>query len=165
MAPGSASLDIQALETEERELVLPRFSPEDAWALGVLTQSIAAEAGHGVVLDIRRPNLLLFRAVLPGATPDQQAWADRKAAVTLRLESSSALVDARLSAAGVDPASIGWLDEHYAVTGGSFPIRVRDVGVVAAITASGLSSQEDHDLVVSGLRAHLNTNVETHPGQ
>lgn len=159
MTAESASADLQILETQEQELVLPRFSPEDAWALGVLTQAIAAEAGHGVVLDIRRPNLVLFRAVLPGATPDQQTWAERKAAVTLRLECSSALADARLSAAGVDPASIGWLDERYAVTGGSFPLRVHGVGVVAAITASGLSSQEDHDLVVSGLQTHLRTNT------
>lgn len=71
------------------------------------------------------------------------------------MESSSALVDARLSAAGVDPAAVGWLGAEYAVTGGSFPIRVRSVGVVAAVTASGLSSQEDHDLIVEGLRAHL----------
>jgi DNA-binding LacI/PurR family transcriptional regulator len=42
-----------------------------------------------------------------------------------------------------------------AVTGGSFPIRVRGVGVVAAATASGLSSQEDHDLIVEGIRAYL----------
>jgi uncharacterized protein (UPF0303 family) len=27
--------------------------------------------------------------------------------------------------------------------------------VVAAITASGLTSQQDHDLVVAALRAHL----------
>jgi uncharacterized protein (UPF0303 family) len=41
------------------------------------------------------------------------------------------------------------------VTGGSFPIRVRGVGVVAAATASGLSSPEDHDLIVAGIRAYL----------
>lgn len=152
---SAAPVDIALLEAEERELVLPRFEAEDAWALGVLTREIAAAAGHGVVIDVRRPQLVIFRAVLPGATPDQQAWAERKAAVTLRMESSSALVDARLSGAGVDPQSIGWLDERYAVTGGSFPIRVRGAGVVAAITVSGLSSQQDHDLAVAGLRSHL----------
>ena len=41
------------------------------------------------------------------------------------------------------------------MTGGSFPIRVLGVGVVAAVTASGLTSMEDHDLVVAGIRAHL----------
>jgi uncharacterized protein (UPF0303 family) len=83
-----------------------------------------------VGIDVRRPGLILFRAALPGITPDQESWIARKAAV-------------------------GWLNADYAVTGGSFPIRVRGVGVVAAATASGLSSMDDHDLVVDGIRAHL----------
>jgi uncharacterized protein (UPF0303 family) len=71
------------------------------------------------------------------------------------MESSSALVDARFTAAGVDPVATGWLGSDYAVTGGSFPIRVRGTGVVAAVTASGLTSLEDHELVVAGIRAEL----------
>lgn len=151
----AAEVDLDLLEAEERELVLPRFDLADAWELGVLTRGLAVAAAHGVVVDVRRPTLLLFRAVLPGAGPDQEVWAERKAALALRMEASSALVDARLSRAGVDPAAIGWLDERYAVTGGSVPIRVRGVGVVAALSVSGLSSQQDHDLAVAGLRAHL----------
>ena len=106
-------------------------------------------------IDIRRPGLILFRAALPGITPDQDSWIARKAALVLRMESSSALVDARLSAAQVDAAAIGWLGPDYAIAGGSFPVRVRGVGVVAAVTVSGLSSQDDHDLTVAGIRRHL----------
>lgn len=146
---------IAALELQERELLFDRFDHVDAWDLGSRTAALAREAGHPVGIDIRRPGLVLFRAALPGITPDQEVWIARKSAVVLRMEASSALVDARLSAAGVDPVSTGWLGPEYAVTGGSFPIRVRDVGVVAAITASGLSSADDHDLVVEGIRAHL----------
>lgn len=146
---------IETLEQQERDLVLDTFTHDDAWELGLVVRQLAQDAGHAVGIDIRRPGLRLFRAALPGITPDQEVWIDRKAAVVLRMEQSSALVDARLSAAGVDPAAIGWLGAEYAVTGGSFPIRVRGVGVVAAVTASGLSSDEDHDLVVAGLRAFL----------
>ncbi|MEU6786580.1 heme-degrading domain-containing protein [Nonomuraea angiospora] len=146
---------ITALEQQERELAFDAFDHADAWRLGSRITAIAQEAGHKVGIDIRRPGLILFRAALPGITPDQDVWIARKAAVVLRMENSSALVDARLSAAGVDPAAIGWLGADYAVTGGSFPIRVRGVGVVAAATASGLSSMEDHDLIVAGIRAHL----------
>ena len=116
---------------------------------------LAQTAGHAVGIDIRRPGLILFRAALPGITPDQDSWIARKAALALRMESSSALVDARLSSAGVDAAAIGWLGPDYAITGGSFPLRVRGVGVVAAVTVSGLSSREDHDLAVEGIRRHL----------
>ena len=158
MSPGTeptvADL-ITTLERQEQELVFDRFDHADAWRLGSQITAIAREAGHKVGIDIRRPGLILFRASLPGITPDQDVWIARKAAVALRMESSSALVDARLSAAGIDPAAAGWLDSEYAVTGGSFPIRVRRVGVVATATASGLSSLGDHELIVAGIRAYL----------
>ena len=146
---------IPTFERQEQELVFEEFDHDDAWHLGSRITAVAQEAGHQVAIDIRRPGLILFRAALPGTTPDQDTWIARKAAVVLRMEASSALVDARLSAAGVDPAAIGWLGAEYAVTGGSFPIRVRGAGVVAAATASGMSSLEDHDLIVAGIRAYL----------
>lgn len=146
---------IAALEQQERELVLPSFDHDDAWDLGLRIVELARAAGHRVGIDIRRPGLVLFRAALPGITPDQESWIVRKAAVVLRMEASSALVDARMSAQGIDPAATGWLGADYAVTGGSFPLRVAGVGVVAAATASGLSSMDDHDLIVAGVRAHL----------
>lgn len=146
---------IATLEHQEQELVFDSFGHVEAWRLGARITAIAEEAGHAVGIDIRRPGLVLFRAAMPGVTPDQESWIVRKAAVVLRMEASSALVEARLSAMGVDPAAVGWLGAEYAVTGGSFPIRVRGAGVVAAVTASGLSSQEDHDLIVEGIRGHL----------
>jgi uncharacterized protein (UPF0303 family) len=154
MAQDATDL-VARLHQQEEELVLDSFDHADAWALGVRLVELAQAAGHAVGIDIRRPGLILFRAALPGTTPDQDSWIARKAAVVLRMESSSALVDARLSAAGVDPAAIGWLGADYAVTGGSVPLRVRGVGVVAAVTVSGLSSAADHDLAVEGIRRHL----------
>ncbi|MFG1956129.1 heme-degrading domain-containing protein [Nonomuraea sp. NPDC049028] len=146
---------VTTLERQEQELVFDAFDHAHAWRLGTRITAIAQEAGHKVGIDIRRPGLILFRAALPGITPDQDTWIARKSAVVLRMEASSALVDARLSAMGVNPVAAGWLGAEYAVTGGSFPIRVRGAGVVAAATASGLSSQEDHDLIVEGIRAYL----------
>ncbi|MFJ4295657.1 heme-degrading domain-containing protein [Curtobacterium sp. NPDC089689] len=153
---------IHDLEQQEAELVLPRFTLDDAWALGSRLVDIARREGHGVGIDIRRPNLILFRAALPGIAPDQERWIEKKAALVLRMETSGALVDARHRAAGIDAASFGWLpNEDYAITGGSFPIRVQGVGVVAAATASGLSSDEDHELIVQGIREHLAATRET----
>jgi len=146
---------ITELERDEQELVFDEFNHTTAWELGSLITGIAQRAGHAVGIDIRRPGLVLFRAALPGITADQDEWIARKAAVVLRMEASSALVEARFTSYGIDPISGGWLGSDYAVTGGSFPIRVRGAGVVAAATASGLSSREDHDLIVEGIRAYL----------
>ena len=143
---------IAELEQQERELVLSAFDHDDAWELGSRIARHAREAGAAVAVDIRRPGLILFRAALPGSMPDQESWLARKSAVVLRLETSSALAAARVAASGGDPS---WLGPDYAVTGGSFPIRVRGVGVVAAATVSGLASLDDHALVVRGLREML----------
>lgn len=143
---------IAELEQQERDLVLDSFDHDTAWRLGSRIAELAREAGAAVAVDIRRPGLLLFRAALPGSTPDQESWIARKSAVVLRLETSSALADARFTAAGADPSARGWLGPEYAVTGGSVPIRVRGVGVVAAATVSGLASLDDHALVVQALR-------------
>ncbi|GGM62780.1 heme-degrading domain-containing protein [Microbacterium saperdae] len=145
---------IDTLTRQEEELVFEAFDLEQAWLLGTRITETARRAGHAVGIDIQRPGFTLFRSALPGVTPDQHVWLSRKANVVLRMEKSSALVEAQLRAAGIDPFA-SWLGEDYAVTGGSFPIRVRGAGVVAAVSASGLASMEDHDLVVEGIRAHL----------
>jgi uncharacterized protein (UPF0303 family) len=147
---------MDALLAEEQELVLDRFEQSDAWRLGSILGGLAVERQLRVGIDIRRPGIVLFRTMLGGVTPDQEVWIARKSATVLRMEQSGALVEERFRSYGIDPATGGWLDDTHVVTAGSFPIRVRGVGgVVAAVTASGLSSQEDHDLVVEGLRILL----------
>ena len=147
-------LSIPFLEQQEEELVLPSFDLADAWRLGRLIIERALADGSGVAVDIRRGDHILFRAMLPGTTVDQQDWIRKKAAVVQRFEASSALVALRM--ANVDLGRLGWLDARdYALTGGSFPIRVAGAGVVGAVTASGLTSEEDHLLVTDGIRALL----------
>jgi len=143
------------LEAEQHELVFPSFDNDDAWRLGCLITESALEAGHAVAIDIRRPGLILFRASLAGTAPDQEEWVRGKSAVVFRMEASTALVGERLASQGIDPLQ-GWLRlPDYAVAGGSVPVRVAGVGVVAAVTASGLASDDDHRLVVDGMRAYL----------
>ena len=61
----------------------------------------------------------------------------------------------RLGTADDDPFTNGWLDStRYTLAGGSVPIRVLGAGVVAAVTVSGLSSEDDHALAVDALREH-----------
>ncbi|GAA3273856.1 heme-degrading domain-containing protein [Paenarthrobacter aurescens] len=144
------------LRQQEEELVFASFDHHDAWRLGSLIANHAIASELGVAIDIRRHNVVLFRCVLPGATSDQEEWIRRKSASVLRFEHSTALLGEQFSAR--NPLGGGWLaPEDYTLAGGSFPIRVRGAGVIGAVTVSGLSSDEDHQMVVDGIRNYLKT--------
>jgi uncharacterized protein (UPF0303 family) len=147
---------IAELEQQEQRLQFGRFDNDDAWRLGCLLVALARERQLPVVVDIRRHGQQLFHAALPGTAPDNDAWIARKARVVDRFGAASYLVGRRLrvrgrtldQAQGVDPA-------HYAAHGGSFPVRIRDVGVVGTITVSGLAQAADHALVVEAVETFL----------
>jgi uncharacterized protein (UPF0303 family) len=68
---------------------------------------------------------------------------------------SSFWVATHFAEKGRDLVQDGLDTADYAAAGGSFPIRVRGVGVVAAVTISGLPQAQDHAVVVRALEEHL----------
>ncbi|UUU33655.1 heme-degrading domain-containing protein [Streptomyces sp. CA-210063] len=143
---------IEELEAQERRLVLPRFTYEDAWALGSLLVELARDRNAPVAIDIRRGPQQLFHAALPGSTPDNDAWIDRKRRVAERYASSSYLVGARFRAKDTTFEESSRLDPNlYAAHGGSFPLTVEGTGVIGTVTVSGLPQLEDHAMVVEAL--------------
>ena len=142
------------LQAQEDGLVLNSFDHADAWRLGTAMVERALRDRLPVIIDIRRPGVVLFRAALTGTTAENQAWLDRKADTVLRFEASTALLTERFAAQGVDVWTAPWFDtKRFTTAGGSVPVRVRGVGVVAAVTVSGLTSEEDHDFAVEALDA------------
>ena len=153
---GAVNDRVAELTAHEARFVFDSFDPAAAWRLGVLMVERALREDAAVIIDIRRPGLILFRSALAGTTAENEAWLERKARTVLRYETSTALLAARFEAQGVDLWSAGWFDtEQFAAAGGSFPVRVRGVGVVAAITVSGLTSDEDHDFVIQCLTQYV----------
>lgn len=158
----SASPDnlLAVLAAQEEELVLPRFTPDDAWALGCLLVDLARSRGAAVTVDIRHGAQQLFHCALPGTTPDNDAWLDRKARVVTRYHASSFLVGERFRAKGTTFEASSRLDpDLYAAHGGAFPLRVAGAGLVGVVGVSGLPQAEDHALVVEGLRQFLREGV------
>ena len=144
------------LAAQEDRLVFESFEPATAWRLGRIMVERALRDGSPVIVDIRRPSLVLFRAAMAGTTAENEAWLDRKARTVFRFEASTALVAARFAAQGVDVWKAAWFDtDRFTAAGGAVPIRVRGAGVVAAVTVSGLTSDEDHDFAVEALEELL----------
>ncbi|MER7002659.1 heme-degrading domain-containing protein [Dactylosporangium sp. NPDC000555] len=147
---------ITELEAQEERLRFDRFDNDDAWALGSLLVEVARERALPITIDVRRGGQQLFHAALPGTTPDNDRWIERKIRVVERMHASSFLVGRRLAAKGeAFDAEYGIDPAQYATHGGAFPIRVRDVGVVGVVTVSGLPQAEDHALVVEVLGRFL----------
>ncbi|MFE0736724.1 heme-degrading domain-containing protein [Streptomyces sp. NPDC058855] len=155
-APGVP--DVAALEAQEARLILPRFTYEDAWALGSLLVRLARERRAPVAVDIRRGPQQLFHCALPGSSADNDAWIDRKRRVVERYGCSSFLVGARFRAKGTTFEQSSRLDpDRYAAHGGSFPVAVEGAGVIGSVTVSGLPQAEDHALVVEALERFLSS--------
>ena len=154
--PSELQALIQLLQTQQARLQFRRFTIDDALDLGSRIVAVARERKLVVTVDIRRHGHQLFHAALPGTTPDNDSWIERKVRVVNRFNESSYLVGRRLELAGRSVDIGHGLDPLlYAAHGGSFPIIVRDVGVVGTVTVSGLPQAEDHALVVEALAVFL----------
>lgn len=153
---ADADPDPDELLAQEEELRFDSFDDGAAWALGCAMVDAARAAALGVAIDIRRGDQQLFHAALPGATPDNDAWIERKSRAVRRFGHSSFYLGVSCRRDGTTLAERYLVDpREYAGHGGSFPIHVRGVGIVGAVTVSGLPQAEDHAFVVEQLRRFL----------
>lgn len=149
---------IARIEDEVRTLQLSSFSQADALALGLLLVDMATGRNLPIAIDIRRNEHVFFHVSLPGATPDNEIWVQKKSRTAERYAVPSLLVGLRGRLGGGNMEDNGWFDQtRYAPHGGAFPIYVKGTGQVATVTVSGLPQKADHDLVVEALIAFRRT--------
>jgi uncharacterized protein (UPF0303 family) len=147
---------LEELAAEEAELQLPGFDEDDAWALGNALVDAARAAGAPVAIDIQRNGHQLFHAALPGSSPDNDRWIERKARVVDRFGHSSLYMRMLCEQDGTTLEEKFLVDgREFAAHGGAFPLLVRGVGPVGTVVVSGLPQVEDHRMVVAALREHL----------
>lgn len=151
--------DIVGIIHQEAELHFPHFDHNTAWTLGLTLRELAISRKLPVVIDVRRfgnPEQPLFYTALPGTTPDNPRWVQRKSNVVARFHRSSYQVGLHLQNTGATFSEKYALpDTDYATHGGSFPIHVTGTGVIGSVTVSGLPQREDHNLAVEGLCIEL----------
>ena len=147
---------VAELTAEEEELQFTSFTNDDAWELGTALAEAARRQGAPVAIDISRNHHQLFHVALAGATPDNDVWIARKQRVVQRFGHSTLHVRQSFVERGTTfEQALGLDPQRYAAHGGGFPVLVRSVGPVGVVVVSGLPQLEDHRLVVSALRAHL----------
>jgi uncharacterized protein (UPF0303 family) len=148
--------ELNRVEAEERELVLESLDHEDALALGLSLVEKARARKLPVAIDIERCGQRLFHAALPGSSPDNASWIERKKRLVNRTYHSSYATGLKLRVSKKTlEESLFLKEEDYAPHGGCVPLVVRRVGFVGTATVSGLPQRDDHALVVEALREFI----------
>jgi uncharacterized protein (UPF0303 family) len=148
--------DIERIALQERELHLPRLDARVAWDLGMNLKSQGEGRAHIIAIDVRRFNQPLFYFAFEGTTPDSPEWLRKKSNVVARFYRSSYGFSLALKARNTTLLErYGLPVADYAAHGGSFPLCVDSAGIIGAVTVTGLTQREDHELVVEALCAML----------
>ena len=146
--------DLAQITRQEADLLFPSFDYDTAWRLGLSLRELALSRKQTIVIDIRRfgqPHQPLFYTAL-GGTPDNARWVQRKSNVVARFYRPSYAIGLMLEQTNRTFADRYNLpDADYAAHGGCFPIHIAGTGIIGAITVSGLTQREDHNLVVEAL--------------
>lgn len=149
-------MDTQQLLALEQEIQFESFSEETAWRLGSILVNDANSKSLPVAIDISVNGRQLFFHSLSGAPADLWYWIQRKIRLVNRVGHSSMYISCLLKEKNTTIEKELLIPEsEFAPHGGCFPIIIRGTGVIGTVTVSGLPQEEDHELVVSGIRAYL----------
>ena len=151
------------IRKQEAALRFDHFDGGDAWRLGCLLRENAIKKGGSVSIDITANDLALFHCVAGQPTPNNDSWLRRKRNTVLEFWKSSLLVTQEMAISGRTLEEFGHSQQDFALSGGGFPIRMNNAGVIGAIVVSGLPQREDHQLIVDTLSEYLGVQTEAVP--
>ena len=152
----AAAEDIQKIIDQEQGLVFAAFDEHTAFAIGSAIRERAVREALSLVADVRLWDRPLFYCAMPGTTGDNPHWVRRKANLVQRMHKSTYRIALEMdSPERVFPERRALPTADYAIAGGGFPIRVKGIGVVGAVTVSGLHERDDHEVAVAAICEQL----------
>ena len=152
--------DITLILAQEAALIFPSFDEATAWAVGSHIRALAAKRNHGVFIDIRLWDRVLFTHAMAGTSSDNEDWVRRKVNVVKRFQCSSYRKGLELKRDGkVLDEAVGCDPMDYAPHGGGFPVRIKGGPIIGCITVSNLPQREDHKLAVEAIAAVLGVDI------
>jgi uncharacterized protein (UPF0303 family) len=144
---------LSTLLAQEDELQLHHFNNATAWELGTLIKAEADRNAAPIAIDIYGFEQVLFSYFMPGTNKDNQDWINRKRQSVMRFGHSSYYTGQYNLLKNRNFETIPHLDpKEYCAHGGSFPLRIRNSGLIGAVTVSGLAQEVDHQMVIDALR-------------
>jgi uncharacterized protein (UPF0303 family) len=136
-----------------QKIELDIFSNKVAMEMGLLIVDLAKTRNQQIAVEISRLNHIVFLYIDDTLPADKHNWLRRKANVAKHFEESSLSVKNDLINGNMTlEKTFGLNDNDFIAKGGAIPIFVRNAGMVAVITVSGLHDEEDHNIIVEALK-------------
>lgn len=149
---------LKELLAQEDEIQLAYFNNETAWELGNLLKLAGEKLSAAIAIEVYAFEHVLFSYFMPGTNKDNHDWIKRKRQSVMRFGHSSYYQGQYNAAKNRDFEAQPHIDpKEYCAHGGSVPIRIRNSGLVGAVTVSGLPQEIDHQLAVDALRRIIAT--------
>jgi len=136
-----------------KRIVLEKFSNRIGLEMGLAVVNLAKEQKKNIAVEISRLNHTIFLYLDDSLPMDKHNWLRRKANIAKQFEESSLSVKHDLENGKMTLDKTFGLDENeYLAKGGAIPIFVKNAGMIATITVSGLSDEEDHKIIIDALK-------------
>lgn len=151
------NFSIMAQNNKEVEILkrieLDSFSNRTAMEMGIKIIDLAKSRNQHIAIEISRLNHTVFVYVDDDLPVDKHNWLRRKANVAKQFEESSLSVKNDLKEGNMSLEKTFGLDEKdFLAKGGSIPIFIKNGGMIAIITVSGLHDEEDHKIIIDALK-------------
>ena len=151
------NFSIMAHNNEEVEILkrieLDGFSNRTAMEMGLRIIDLAKSRNQHIAVEISRLNHTIFLYVDDELPVEKHNWLRRKANVAKQFEESSLSVKNDLKEGNMTLEKTFGLDEkNFLAKGGSIPIFIKNAGMIATITVSGLHDEEDHKIIIDALK-------------
>ena len=135
------------------KIELEKFTNSIALEMGLAVVDLAKSRNQHIAIEICRLNQSVFLFIDDSLTVDKHNWLRRKANVAKQFEESSLNVKNDLKDKNMTLEKTFGLDEKdFIAKGDSIPIFVKNSGMVAMITVSGLHDGEDHKIIIDALK-------------
>ena len=139
-----------------KRIELDNFNNRIGLEIGLAIVNLAKERNQNIAVQVERLNHTIFLYVDDNLPSDKHNWLRRKANVVKNFEESSLSVKYDLVNANMTLAGTFALDEkEFLAKGGSIPIFVKNAGIIAMVTVSGLHDEEDHNIIIDALKGNF----------
>jgi uncharacterized protein (UPF0303 family) len=152
---------LNEIKNEENQFIFRTFDALVAFEIGDFIAKKAMKENLPIIIDISTAFQTLYHFANIGSTANNERFIERKRNTVLLFWHSTRWVSQKVNNDVVAMhQKYGTNDNEYSILHGGFPINIQNQGVIGAICVSGLTQEEDHAIIIQGLKHYFSTNTD-----